>query len=342
MNERPPTSSSQSPDSLPVTLADVRAAAERIRSHVRRTPVVPWRPRFDEGALSGPGGLDVEVVFKLEHLQAGGSFKARGALNRLLSAPPEALARGVVTASGGNHGIGVAWAARRLGTQATIYLPETAPASSERMLRSLSARTVRGGAAWDDAWARASAEAEATGALAVHPFEDAAVIAGQGTVALELLEDAPDLDAVIIAIGGGGLIAGVAAAGRALSPELRVVGVEPTGAPSMQVAVAAGHVVELPGVSTIAGTLAPRAVGPLTLSFARALVGEIVLVSDDEMRAAMRLLWRELRQLVEPAGAAALAALTSGRAASLAGARRVGVLLCGANLDVDAVLGASS
>lgn len=321
--ERPP---------LPVSLDDIRSAAARIAPHVRRTPVIPWAPRFDS-----PDG--VEILFKLEHLQVGGSFKARGALNRLLCAAPDELARGVVTASGGNHGIGVAWAARRLQAPATIFLPETAPASSERTLRSLGARIVRQGAAWDDAWALAQAEALRSGALAVHPFEDARVIAGQGTVALELLDDAPGLDAVVIAIGGGGLIAGVAAAGRALVPSLRIVGVEPVGAPSMKVSLEADRVVALPGVATIAGTLAPRAVGPLTLAFARALVGEIVLVSDDEMRAAMRLLWRELRQLVEPAGAASMAAVVSGRAATLATARRIGVLLCGANLDVDSVLG---
>ena len=325
--------------SLPVSLADIEAAALRIAPHVRRTPSLPWSPRGATPELARVAGM--EVVFKLEHLQVGGSFKARGALNRLLLAPPESLARGVVTASGGNHGIGVAYAARRLGAPATIFLPETAPASSERLLLAMGARTVRRGAAWDDAWALARLDADERGALAVHPFEDPAVIAGQGTVALELLADAPDLDALVVAIGGGGLIAGMAAAARALRPELQVVGVEPEGAPSMRVSLEAGRVVELPQVKTIAGTLAPRAVGPLTLAFARALVSEVVLVSDEEMRAAMRLVWRELRQLVEPAGAAALAALMSGRATSLAGAKRVGVLLCGANLDVESVLGAS-
>src|SRR5262249_51219089 len=162
----------------------IQAAAGRIAAHVRHTPSLWWSPRGADAELSHLG--DVEVVWKLEHLQVGGSFKARGALNRLLLAPPASLARGVVTASGGNHGIGVAYAARRLGAQATIFLPETAPESSERLLVSMGARTVRGGAAWDDAWELARREAEQRGALAVHPFEDPAVIAGQGTVALEL------------------------------------------------------------------------------------------------------------------------------------------------------------
>lgn len=340
-NEPPPGPG----DSSSLGLDEVRAAAARVAAHVRRTPTIEWRPREwrttqgqGQGQGQGHGGAPA-VFFKLEHMQIGGSFKARGAINRLAVAPPEEVARGVVTASGGNHGIGVAWAASRFGAPATIYLPQTAPASSQRLLESMGARTVRQGAAWDDAWRLARADAEARGALAVHPFEDPVVIAGQGTVALEFLEDVRDLDALVVAIGGGGLIGGVALVARALAPGLRIVGVEPEGAPSMKAALAADAVVELPSVTTIAGTLAPRAVGPTTLALARALVDEIVLVSDDELRAAMRLLWRELRQLVEPAGAAAMAALVSGRSPALAQARRVGVLLCGANLDVDSVLG---
>ena len=268
----------------------------------------------------------------------GGSFKARGAINKIAASGERNFGSGVVTASGGNHGIGCAYAASRFGARATVFLPESAPASSERSIRDLGADTIRGGASWDDAWARAVAFASERGAVLVHPFEDPLVVAGQGTVGLELLADAPDLDAVLVAIGGGGLAAGVALAARSKQPELRVIGVEPEGAPTMQAALAAGHVVTLPSVKTIAGTLAPRAVGPLTLSFATALLDQVVLVSDEEMRAAMRFLWRSLRVLVEPAGAAAMAALLSGRA-HLNEARHIGVILCGANLDVDCVLG---
>lgn len=303
-------------------LVDIESARERIAGHVRLTPVVRW----------APPELDVKVTLKLEFLQIAGSFKARGACNRLLGEAPDRLARGVVTASGGNHGLGVAYAASRVGATATVYLPESAPGATERRLAAYGARAVRGGLAWDDAWRAALAHAEREGALAVHPFEDPAVMAGQGTVGLELLDQVADLDAALVAIGGGGLIAGVASALHARSPSIRVIGVEAEGAPSMKRSVEAGRVVELDEVRTIAGTLAPRAVGPNTLSVVTTEVSDIVLVSDDEMRAAMRRLWEDLRVLVEPAGAAAVAALLSGRA-PLEGARSIGVLLCGANLD---------
>ncbi|MSP60613.1 MAG: threonine/serine dehydratase [Myxococcales bacterium] len=320
---------------LSVSLDDVRAAATRIAPHVRRTPSLPWTCRI---ASVGPVLDRRRVTLKLEHLQVGGSFKARGAVNRLALAGPDALARGVITASGGNHGLGVAWAASRFGARASVFLPERAPASTERRLQAMGAETVRRGAAWDDAWRLAEQAAVESGGLLVHPFEDPAVIAGQGTVGLELCEDAPDLDVLFVAVGGGGLIAGAGLAAKALRPSLRLVAVEPIGAPSLSVSLDAGRVVELAEVRTIAGTLAPRAIGPTTLAFAQALVDEVVLVSDDEMRAAMRLLWDELRLLVEPAGAAALAALVSGRV-KLAAAQHVGVLVCGANLDVEAILG---
>jgi threonine dehydratase len=307
---------------MQVPFDEITLARSRIQGHVRRTPVIAWNPP----------DLPAKVLLKLEHLQVGGSFKARGAVNRLLEETPERLAAGVVTASGGNHGIGVAYAASRFGAPATVFLPETAPRTTEQRLVGMGAAVVRGGRAWDDAWAEALTFAERTGALAVHPFEDPAVLAGQGTVGLELHEQAPDLDVVLVAIGGGGLIAGVASALVHLAPRTRVVGVEPEGAPSMLESVLAGRVVELPEVRTIAGTLAPRAVGPTTLALTRALVGSIALVSDDAMLAAMKRLWDDLRLLVEPAGAAAVAALLGGHV-SLAGVSSVGVLVCGANVD---------
>lgn len=307
---------------MQLELSTIESARRRIAPHVRLTPVVEWAPKE----------IDAKVTLKLEFLQIGGSFKARGACNRLLTESTERLARGVVTASGGNHGLGVAYAATRVGATVTVYLPETAPLPTEQRLARLGARSVRGGAAWDDAWRAAIEHAEADGALAVHPFEDDAVIAGQGTVGLELAEQTPGLDAALVAIGGGGLVAGVATALRRRSPGLRVIGVEAEGAPSMKRAVDAGRVVTLDEVRTIAGTLAPRAVGPNTLSIVAKEVADIVLVSDDEMRAAMRRLWEDLRVLVEPAGAAAVAALLSGRA-PLEGARSIGVVLCGSNLD---------
>ncbi|HEX8954082.1 MAG TPA: threonine/serine dehydratase [Polyangia bacterium] len=299
-----------------VALDDVRAARERIAPHVRVTPVVRWRD---------------DVWLKLEQLQMGGSFKARGACNRVFAADAAQLAHGVVTASGGNHGLGVAYAATRRGVPATIYLPERAPQSTARRLGEMGARVERHGRDWDDAWAVAAAHAERTGALLVHPFEDPEVIAGQGTIGLELLEQLGRFDVVVVAIGGGGLIGGIALVVKALAPSVRVVGVEPTGATAMKDSMAAGRLVALDKVETIAGTLAPRNVGPHTLALARRFVDEVVLVGDDELRSAMKTLWSELRVLVEPAGAAAVAAVAGGHVD--ARHERVAVLVCGANLD---------
>src|SRR5690349_21016403 len=191
---------------MTLPLDEILAARERISAHVRRTPVIAW---------SAPE-VPAAVTLKLEYLQVGGSFKARGACHRLLAEDPARLAAGVVTASGGNHGVGVAYAASRAGVPATVFLPETAPVTTEKRLGTMGAAVVRGGKAWDDAWAEALRFAGRTGALAVHPFEDPLVLAGQGTVGTELHEQAPELDLVLVAIGGGGLIAGVASAYAAL------------------------------------------------------------------------------------------------------------------------------
>ena len=307
---------------MELSIEEIVSARDRIAGYVRRTPVIGWEAPE----------IPASVTLQLEFLQVGGSFTARGACHRLLREEPSRIAGGVVTASGGNHGVGVAYAAVRLGVPVTVFLPDSAPVTTERRLLGMGASVVRGGRAWDDAWVKALAFAAETGALSVHPFADPAVLAGQGTVGLELHEQAPGLDVVVVAIGGGGLIAGVASAYSKLSPGTRIIGVEPVGAPSMRESVKAGRVVELAEVRTIAGTLAPRAVGPNTLSIASKLVSEIVLVTDDEMRSAMRRLWDDLRILVEPAGAAAVAALLSGKV-PVAGARSVGALVCGANVD---------
>jgi threonine dehydratase len=301
-----------------LTLGDVRAARERIAPHVRVTPVLHWRRDQSDAWL------------KLEHLQMAGSFKSRGACNRVFAADAATLARGVVTASGGNHGLGVAYAASRRQAPATVYLPHKAPQSTERRLREMGAAVERHGRDWDDAWAVAEEHARKSGALLVHPFEDPEVIAGQGTIGFELVEQLGAFDTVVVAIGGGGLIGGIAFTLKQLAPSVRVVGVEPTGATAMKDSVAAGKLVSLPRVDTIAGTLAPRNVGPHTLALAAAFVDDIVLVSDDEMKGAMKTLWSEARVLVEPAGAAAVAAV-AGKHVPARG--KIAILVCGANLD---------
>lgn len=315
-----------------VDAAAVRRAAERIRGRVRRTPVLEL-----VGAESGLRRWS--VVLKLEQLQITGSFKVRGALNALLSLPREALKLGVVTASGGNHGLGVAWAARALGVPATVFLPETAPAAKRGRLRALGAEVRAVGPEYEAAAAAAREAAERAGRPYVHAYADAPVIAGQGTVGLEFLTDAPGLDYLLVAVGGGGLIAGIAAYAVEASPGTRVIGVEPVGIPTLHSALAAGAPVRLERLASIAAdALGAREVGALNHAIASRAVERVALVEDEAIRAAQALLWDEARLAVEPGGAAAVAALISGAAEAPHGAR-VGIVLCGANVSLPAPWG---
>jgi threonine dehydratase len=308
-----------------VEIDDIQRAAERIHGLVRRTPTVRLAPL----RVARP----FEIYAKLESLQVTGSFKPRGAVNKILALERQEVERGIVTASGGNHGLGVAYAARHLGVPATVFVPERASAARRDRLARWGAEVVVHGKDWDDSY-RASLEfAERKGLPAVHAFNDPHIIAGQGTVGLELLADAGmDLDAVIVPVGGGGLIAGVATSVKQSRPGVRVVGVEPVGSPTLSASLEAGRVVELEKVDSIADTLSPRRTGELNLEAARRFVDDVVLVTDDQMLDAMRVLWDELNLLVEPSGAASLAALLTGRAGIEAGAR-LGIVVSGANLD---------
>lgn len=289
-----------------VGFADIEAAAERIGSRVRRTPCL--RTRFIREPLrSGP------TMLKLECLQVTGAFKARGANNAILQLDGAARARGVITASGGNHGIAVAYAAHASGCPAVIYLPESSPMDKAARARAWGAEVVTAGEVWDDAERAALARAEADGMTYIHPFADPAVIAGQGTIAREMLKQSPDIDVIVAAIGGGGLIAGVAIAAKAMKPEIRVIGVEPVGAPTLSESVKAGKLVTLGAIETGANTLAPRRSAQLNLDIIAELVDDIVLVSDEEMRDAARWLWFEMGQAVELAGASAAAAIRTGK-----------------------------
>jgi threonine dehydratase len=310
-----------------IRLADIEDAAGRIRNDVRRTPIVGVAPARVE---TQPDLND--LVLKLECLQVTGSFKPRGAFNKLANLAPEQLGRGLVTASGGNHGLAVAYAAKCKGVPATIFLPASVPASKVAKFKDLNARVVIEGQVWDESNHAALAAAEREHLTYVHPFADRDVIAGQGTVGLEMLADAPEIDTAIVAIGGGGLIAGVAAALKAKKPGIKVIGVEPTGAPTLYESVRAGKVIELEAISTQAGTLAPRRSADINVAIIQAQVDEIVLVSDEEMRAASRWLWREMGLATELSGAAAMASLLTGRYKPAAGAR-VGVVVCGAGTD---------
>src|ERR1700712_1793050 len=258
-------------------------------------------------------------------LQHSGSFKARGAFANLLLR--EVPAAGVVAASGGNHGAAVAYAAHRLKVPATIFVPDiTSPAKAE-LIRNCGARLVIAGSRYADALAASEAHVAETGALPVHAFDQAETLLGQGTVALELEQDAPDIDTLMVAVGGGGLVGGIAAwyGGR-----IKIVAVEPEEAPTLHAALAAGRPVDAPTGGIAADSLAPRRVGELMFSIARTTIAEVALVSDDAIRQAQAALWTALRIVAEPGGAAAFAALLSGRYRPAPG-ERVAVLICGAN-----------
>ena len=309
-----------------VTLADVQAARDRIADYVRHTPLVRAWPVHHPAA-------DVAALYlKLESLQITGSFKARGAVNTAQGLSPEQLARGLVTASGGNHGLGVAYAGWLAGVPATIYLPTNTPPTKADKLERWGARVVVEGAVWDDANHAAVAAAERDGLTYIHPFADPAVIAGQGTISLEVLEHVPSVDVLLVQIGGGGLAAGVALAAKALKPSIRVVGVEPVGAPTLYESIRAGRLVELPEIRTAANTLAPRMSAQLNLDLIRRHVDEIVLLTDDELREGARWLWFEMGVAAELSGAATVAALLAGKV-RVPPAERVCAIVSGAGPD---------
>ncbi len=313
------------PETPRVSLDDIEAAAERIAGRVRRTPCL--RSRFTLNPLH-----DGPLLLKLECLQVTGSFKARGANNAVLGLDSAALGRGIITASGGNHGIAVAYAGHASGARTVIYLSENVPAAKAERLRAWGAEVVIEGALWDDANEAAMARAWRDGLSYIHPFADPAVIAGQGTVGREMLKQSPGIDVLVVAIGGGGLISGVATAAKAMVPDIRVIGVEPVGAPTLSTALAAGVVTTLETVETDAVTLAPRRSAEINLDIVRSKVDEIVLVTDDEMRAAARWLWFEAGIAAELSGAAALAAVQTGRIAADPEAT-IAAIVCGAGTD---------
>lgn len=305
-----------------ITRSDVAAAASRIRAHVRRTPVA----EVDPGAF-GAG----EMWLKLEFMQHSGSFKARGAFNRILAAVErgELPPAGVIAASGGNAGLAVAYAAKTLGVPAEVYVPTTAPAVKVAKLRTLGATVVQRGSEYAEAYEAATKRAADSGALFCHAYDHVDICAGQGTVGLELLDQVHSVDTVLIAVGGGGLMAGVAAA---LDGHAGVVAVEPTRIPTLHAALAAGGPVDVEVSGVAADSLGARRVGTIAYEVAVGCDVRSVLVTDESIIAARKLLWDRHRVVVEHGTAAALAALTSG-AYQPARGERVAVLLCGANTD---------
>jgi len=315
-----------------LSFTDVERAQGRIAGKVRRTPL------SESAALSRLTGCQVHL--KLENLQFTGSFKERGAASRLLTLSADERARGVITASAGNHAQALALHASRLGVAATVVMPEATPLVKVQATESHGASVVLWGAGYDAAAERAAEIASETGAVYVHPFDDVDVMAGQGTIGLELLEQLSDFDAVIVPVGGGGLIAGIATVLREKRPDVRIIGVESRTFPGMRRALeselpASLPPAALPGGKTIADGIAVRRVGQLTRQVVKALVDEIVLVDEEEIAEAILLLLERERTVAEGAGAVGLAALLH-RDLGLAG-RRVVVVISGGNIDVNLV-----
>ncbi|MER9404592.1 threonine/serine dehydratase [Mesorhizobium caraganae] len=304
-----------------ITRERIAAMEPRIRPYVRHTPVL----RVDMADFDRP---PLGVDLKLEYLQHSGSFKARGAFTNLLERPVPAA--GVVAASGGNHGAAVAYAAMRLGHKATIFVPEVSPPAKLQRIRGYGAELIVGGARYAEALAASEAFAENTGALQIHAFNQEETLVGQGTLGLEIEQDLPEIDTLLVAVGGGGLIGGIAAwfAGR-----IRIVAIEPEGAPTLHRAFEAGHPVDAPAEGVAADSLAPKRVGEMMFPIAEAFVERSILVTDDAIIAAQKALWERVRIIAEPGGAAAFAALLSGRYTPAPG-ERIAVLVCGSNTDL--------
>jgi threonine dehydratase len=309
----------------PVTLDDVRAAAARLKGVAHRTPVLRSRTL---DALVG-----AETLLKCENFQRMGAFKFRGAYNAISRLTPEQLAQGVAAYSSGNHAQAVALAARELGTSAVIVMPEDAPASKQAATAAYGAEIVTYDRYTGDRVAIAEALAADRGLTVIPPYEHPHIIAGQGTAALELIEEVGELDALIAPVGGGGLIAGSATVAKGLRAGVRVIGVEPEAGDDTKRSLEAGRRISIPVPRTIADGQALHTPGELTFSLNRRLVDEIALVSDDEIRAAMRFAFERLKIVIEPSGATPLAALLAGRVTGLP--RRVGVIISGGNIDTE-------
>ncbi len=307
-----------------VNLSEIHQAMSRVRDSIYLSPCARSE---DFSQLTGNS-----VYLKLDNLQRTGAFKERGALNKLLTLTPEERSRGVIAASAGNHAQGLAYHAGRHGIRAQICMPLTTPLIKVSATKGYGADVVLHGANYDEACEEAVRRSEQFGMTFVHPFDDEVVIAGQGTMGLEILQQVPDIEAIVAPIGGGGLIAGVACAVKETNPHVRVIGVQPARLPSMKVAIAEGHPVTLSPAPTIADGIAVRRAGEKTLPLVQKYVDDIVTVDEEEIANAILLLLEREKTLAEGAGAAAIAALINHKT-PLSG-KKVAVLVCGGNIDV--------
>jgi threonine dehydratase len=315
-----------------VGLDDIRAARDRIAGRVHRTPLLSSTTAAAVvAAAGGPAVGDARILLKAEHLQKTGSFKARGMTNRIAMLDAAQRARGGITMSAGNAGQAYAWAAREAGVPMTVVMAEAANPAKVEACRGYGAEVVLEGAHVGEAYAALERIRDERGLTFVHPFEDADVIAGHGSVGLEILEDAPDVDVVVVGVGGGGLISGIAAAIKEIRPAVRVHGVEPATAAAMSLAWEAGRPVTIEPRTVADGLAAPFA-GALTLAMCRRYLDGLVLLTDAEILSGVRFAVERLKQVLEPAGAAALAAVLHGRI-PIADGDRVVVVASGGNID---------
>lgn len=308
-----------------VTLAEIQAASDRIRTIAHRTPVFTSRT-FD--ALAG-----AQVYFKCENFQRGGAFKIRGAANFIYSIPKDQLSRGVVTYSSGNHAQAVAIAAASVRIQATIVMPADAPKSKLEATRGYGAQVVTYDRLTEDRESIGKRISHETGATLVPPYDHPWTIAGQGTVALELLQEIPDLDALVVCIGGGGLMSGCSIAAKALAPGIRIFGVEPQDANDTYLSFRSGSRVEIPTPQTIADGLRAQKPGAITFPMIQKNVEDIVLVNDSEIRGTMKFLLTRMKMVVEPSGAVPAAAIFNKKLPN--GLKKIGAIVSGGNVDLE-------
>ncbi len=308
-----------------LTLGEVKETLQQIRPYVSKTPV--FRSYYLEKLIGK------EIYFKLELLQPTRSFKVRGACSKALSLSNEELSRGLVTASGGNHGLGVCYAGKELETKVTVYLPKTTPTEKVEKIKFWGGEAILFGDVWDEADEKAQEYAQEEGLTYIHPFDDLHVVRGQGTIALEFLDEKPYLDAIIASVGGGGLISGLGVVARQMKPEIKVWGVETLGCDAVTQSFHAGYPITLPAITSIADTLGAKRTTETTLTRIMAVVNDMQTVTDKEALNALLLLLDKEKMLVEPATSCSIAALLQNKF-DLTDTEKVGIILCGANVSL--------
>lgn len=308
-----------------LTLWEIRESHRQIKPYILQTPIIR--------AYNLEAMFNKEIYLKLEFLQPTKSFKVRGACSKALSLYEDKL-KGLITASGGNHGLGVSYVGKELNIPVIVYLPET---TSEYVIKNIKAwggKPVLFGDAWDEANFEAQKQAKKLGYTYIHPFDDIAVVRGQGTIAVEMLDQKPDLDAIVVSVGGGGLISGIGVAARQMKPEIKIFGVETVGADAVTRSFKAGHLITLPKITSIAKTLGAKSTTESTLKRINAVVDKMETVTDQEALEALRLLLDKEKILVEPATSCSIAAIIKEKF-DLSNISKVGVVICGANVSLE-------